>query len=226
MSPNPVSTLTTPSRHAGFGDDLGEQQRGERCLLGGLEDHGVAARERGRDLERGHHQREVPRDDLRAHPDRLAQREGVEPAARRPRHRHRDGAALDLGGPAGVVQEDLRRPRDVDGACDRHRLAVVEGLQLGELVGAGEDALPDRHSMRCRSAGVSDAPRTLVECPPRRLDGRSTSSTPLCGTVVMHRFGGGIDGLEPAAGERIDPLPVDVHLPRARHEVDDSRVQI
>ena len=89
--------------HAGVGDDLGEQQRGERCLLGGLEDHGIAARERGRHLECRHHQREVPRDDLRAHPDRLAKREGVEPAARRPRHRHRDGAALDLGGPTGVV---------------------------------------------------------------------------------------------------------------------------
>ena len=44
--------------------DLGEQQRGERRRLGRLEHHGVARRQRRRDLPRQHHQREVPRDDL------------------------------------------------------------------------------------------------------------------------------------------------------------------
>src|ERR1044072_6350287 len=58
--------------HAGgaarLGDAVGEPERGQRRLLGGLQDHGAAGGERGRDLLRRHPQREVPRPDLRAAP--------------------------------------------------------------------------------------------------------------------------------------------------------------
>ena len=71
----PVSTFTTPpgrskvaSTSAGLLADLGEQQRGQRCGLGGLEHAGVAGRECGRQLPGGHQQREVPRDHLTGYP--------------------------------------------------------------------------------------------------------------------------------------------------------------
>jgi hypothetical protein len=40
-----------------------------------------------------------------------------------------------------------------------------------------------------------------------------------------HLLGGGVDGVEPAAGQRVDPLTVDVHLAGPRHEVDGARVE-
>ena len=49
---------------ADFVGDLGEGERGERRVLGGLDDDGVAGGERGRDLPGEHQQREVPGDDL------------------------------------------------------------------------------------------------------------------------------------------------------------------
>ena len=139
----------------------------------------------GRELECGHHQREVPRDDLRAHADRLAQREGVEPAAGRPRHRHRDGAALDLGGPTGVVAEDLGGPGDVDGLGDHHRLAVVEGLQLRELARPGRGC-PRRYATAPAAAAPGSATRHGPLSNARRAAGPRVRrrSTPLCGTVV------------------------------------------
>ncbi len=65
-------------RQVGLGDDLGQHQRGQRRGLGRLEDDGVAAGQRGRDLPRRHQQREVPRDDLAGHADRP--RVGPKPA--------------------------------------------------------------------------------------------------------------------------------------------------
>ena len=51
-------------RQLGLLADLGQQQRGQRRRLRRLEDRGVAARERGRELPGRHQQREVPRHDL------------------------------------------------------------------------------------------------------------------------------------------------------------------
>ena len=59
-------------REARLGDEVGEAERGQRGLLGGLEDERAAGGERGRDLLHGHHQREVPRHDLDGDADRLA----------------------------------------------------------------------------------------------------------------------------------------------------------
>ena len=109
-------------RQVGLLADVGEQQRGERRGLRGLEHHGVAGGERGRDLPREHEQREVPRDDLRGD-------------AERPRVRAEPGV-LELVGPAGVVEEVRRDQRDVDVARLLDRLAVVERLEHGELARA------------------------------------------------------------------------------------------
>ena len=80
--------------------DVGEEQRGERRRLGGLEDDGVPAGERGRDLPRQHQKREVPRHDLRGDAERTRSASGE--------------SVLELVGPACVVEEVRRRERKVD----------------------------------------------------------------------------------------------------------------
>ena len=55
------------------GDQLHERHDRHRRLLGRLEHHAVSGRERGRQLPGGHQQREVPRDDLRHHAQRLVE---------------------------------------------------------------------------------------------------------------------------------------------------------
>ena len=57
---------------AGLGERLGEEERGERGDLGGLEDDRVAGGDGGQDLPRGHLQRVVPRGDRADDADRLA----------------------------------------------------------------------------------------------------------------------------------------------------------
>jgi hypothetical protein len=64
----PLCTRLAKSRHhveharwdAGLESELTRAQRRERRLLGHLEDHRVAARQRGAELPRSHQQREVP----------------------------------------------------------------------------------------------------------------------------------------------------------------------
>ena len=116
VAPSPVTMLTTPGGRPIALPDLGEGKRGQRGELGRLEHHGVAHRQRRRDLPGQHQQREVPGDDL---PDDA------------------DGAHVgQLGGhqlrPAGVVVEVARDQRDVDVARLADRLAVVDRLQHGE----------------------------------------------------------------------------------------------
>ena len=85
VSPKPVTTLTTPGGNPTSVDQLGEAQRRERRLLGGLEDDGVAGGERRAELVAAHQQREVPGDDRADDADRLAAHVRVEAAeGRRP----------------------------------------------------------------------------------------------------------------------------------------------
>ena len=62
--------------NAGFLNQFAQAQRGERRLLGGLQHHGAAGRQRRAELPGGHQQREIPGNDLADHADRLAQRVG------------------------------------------------------------------------------------------------------------------------------------------------------
>jgi ParB family chromosome partitioning protein len=110
-----------PRRELGLLADLGEQQRGERRRLGRLEDRGVAAGQRGRELPRRHQEREVPRHDLRddAQRSRIAPRQPVGQLVR----------------PARVVEEVRGGERDVDVARLADRLAAVHRLHDGQLAG-------------------------------------------------------------------------------------------
>src|SRR4051794_25391858 len=102
--------------------DVAEEERRQRGRLGGLEDDGVPAGERRRDLPREHEQREIPRDDLAGDADR----------ARAPVRK----GVVELVGPAGVVEEVRRGEREVDVARLLDRLAAVERLEDGELARA------------------------------------------------------------------------------------------
>ena len=154
-------------RQPGVGGDLGEHQRCERGGLGGLEHDRVAARQRWGDLPRGHQQREVPRDHGADHPERAR----VRPEA----------CVLQLVGPAGVVEQVRRRRGHVDVAGLPDRLAVVEGLQHGQLTGPlGHHPrdpvevlgpLRARHRaphLFVRAAGRGDGPVDVLACSPCR----------------------------------------------------------
>ena len=111
-----------PVRELGLLHDLGEQQRGQRGGLGGLQHDGVARGERRGDLPGEHEQREVPRDDLRGDAERARVR--AEPGV------------VELVGPARVVEEPGGDERHVDVAALLDRLAVVEALGDRQLAGA------------------------------------------------------------------------------------------
>ncbi len=118
---------------------LADAQRAERRLLGGLEHDRAAGGERRAELPRRHQQGKVPGDDLRAHADGLAA--GVAVHVRRA---HRQHAALDLGRPASEVAQVPDRPGHVDVLGEPDRLAVVERLDLGDLLGALFDRVRQR----------------------------------------------------------------------------------
>jgi hypothetical protein len=106
-------------RQPGLAADVGEQQRGERGVFGGLQDHGVPGGERGGDLPRQHQEGEVPRDDLAADAEGGMGGEFLGQKLRQAR----------------VVVEMPLGEGDVDVARFADRLAVVEGFEDGEEAG-------------------------------------------------------------------------------------------
>jgi hypothetical protein len=139
---------------------VGEEERGERRRLRGLEDDRVPGGERRSDLPREHEQREVPRNDLPGHPD------GPRPAVRE--------CVLELVRPARVIEEVRRGERQVDVARLLDRLPAVQRLEHGELAGAlREDARDPEQVLRAlrrieprpvreRLARGGDGPRDVL----------------------------------------------------------------
>ena len=196
-----------------FEQQLAEAERGEGRLLGGLQHRRVAACERRAELPRGHQQREIPRDDLPADTDRLAQCEVEVRLVRRVR------LAVDLAHPAGVVAERRRRRGDVDVAALHEGLAVVQGLELRELVGVRLDEIGDLQEEALALGRRDMGPAALVEGAARRAHG----SLDVFGTSLRHARQhlacGGVRRLEGLPRRRLHPLPVDQHLPHRRgHE--------
>ena len=167
-------------------EDVGEEQRGERRLLGGLEHHPVVGRDRRRDLVRDLVQRMVERRDRgdRAQ-QRLAQRVDLALAAVRG-----DVAGEDLA----VVGERrvAGKGEHVAGAADlveRVLLAdpALGGDEVGDLVGAAADDLGrrDRGSDSGRAASAPGESRvrsrTRGEPRPRVAFGTVPTSAPVYG---------------------------------------------
>jgi len=96
--------------------DVGEQQRGQRCVFGRFQHHGVARGQRRGDLPGQHQKREIPRDDLATNPKRLCIRQHI-------RHQLRH---------ACVIIEMPLRQRNVDVARFADRFAIVQRFQHRE----------------------------------------------------------------------------------------------
>ncbi|EAU65438.1 hypothetical protein STIAU_2870 [Stigmatella aurantiaca DW4/3-1] len=104
---------------------LAQGARGERHLLGGLEDEGVAHDERGGNHPQRHHGREVERGDARHHTQGLAPELARHPAA----HFHGPARVQVLEREGEVTHlEPLEEPRAGLG----HRLARLAGGKVGQ----------------------------------------------------------------------------------------------
>jgi len=125
------------ARRQQVGDEFDEDQQRDRGRFGRLEHHRVAGAQRRCELPCRHQDREVPRDDLADDAQRLVEVVG-------------DGGLVDLGDRAflgaqgaGEVAEMVGRERDVSVQRLADRLAVVDGLGVGEHLEVGFDAVGD-----------------------------------------------------------------------------------
>ena len=131
-----VDDVEDARRQLGLARGPGEQRRGERRPLGGLEDDRVARGQRRRDAPGRQHERRVPGHDHPGNADGLVDRVVQELVA------HLEGPAVQLGDDARVVLEVLRGAgREPAHLLDRH--ADVEDLALDELLGVRADELGD-----------------------------------------------------------------------------------
>ena len=108
--------------NAGFSDQFAQAQGRQRSLLGGLQDDRVAAGQRGSELPCGHQEREIPRNNLAADADRLAQRVVEE------RGIGWVGLAVNLGAPSRRSSGRSRRPPERRRPCEK-----VSGLPLSRV---------------------------------------------------------------------------------------------
>ena len=160
---------------AGFQRQLGEAEHGQRRQLGGLEDDGVAARERRADLPARDVEREVPRHDEADDAERLAERRGDAAG-------DGDRVAVVLVDGARVEVEDLRHHADL-AACARDGLADVLRLDPGKLLVVLLDERRESPQQPGAIGGRDGAPgreRFLRAC-----DASSVSSTPACGSSAI-----------------------------------------
>src|SRR5476651_932542 len=127
-------------QHTGWqqvGDQLGEDHDRQRRLLGGFEHHAVAGSQGRGEFPRGHQQREVPRDDLPDHAQRLVEVIG-------------GGQFVDFGGATflrtnapGEVAEMVSSQRHVGVEGFAHGFAVVPGFGDSEDFEVLFDAVSD-----------------------------------------------------------------------------------
>ena len=121
-----VDHVEHAGRHAGLGQQLGDEERRRRVALGRFQDEGVAAGERHRKHPHRHHAGEVERRDAGDDAERLAQR-----------------VAVDVG--ADVLGDlALQQVRDADRELDDFEPArhLAEGVVMGLAV-LGRDQLGD-----------------------------------------------------------------------------------
>ena len=151
-----VDDVDHAGREARFPGQLGDPKGRQRRLLGGLHHDRVAAGQGRAPLPGEHQQREVPGDDLADDADRLAQRVRKEVAA------NRDGPAFDLVGPARIVAQGVGDAAHVALRVG-DRLAAVERLERGQLVGVLLDQVGQLEEQPAAIGGVHRAPRARFQ---------------------------------------------------------------
>ena len=179
--------------------------------------------ERRRELPSGHHERKVPRDDLRDDADGLAARERVDAAAFRPADRDLDRRAFDFRGPAGHVAEVVHRAGHVDHARHELRLAVVEALELRELVCVFLDQIRETPEQRFARGGQHRGPRAGLERGARGGYGPVDIRGVRVGDGRDLGAGRGVDHRDAHARLRVDPLAADQKTTRPTQKGADAR---
>ena len=175
-------------------------------MLGGLQNHRVAAREGGRRFPGRHEEGGVPRRDAAHHADRLAQRVAEEVAGTE----RRAGEPVQLGRHAGPVAEDLgREPAHAARHEDRH--AHVERLEAAELGGVRLEQIGDLVEDARTLARGRGGPGALVGGA-RGRHGRVDVRFVALGDDRDHGAVVRADALEPLARPAVDELAVDEEL--------------
>ncbi len=189
-------------RESGLARQLGEAERGERGLLGGLQHHGVSAGEGRGQLPHGEQQWEVPGNDGADHAQRLAPRVVEQRTGRR------DRLALNLVGPAGVVTQHGDGLVQIDLPRLEVRLAVLQRLDPRQLVGVPLDPIGQPVEQGAALAGGHPLPGVRLEGTPRRLHGpvdvRRLGLRDFCQRFAL----GGVLHREGRAVRRVDELAV------------------
>ena len=207
-------------RESGLERQLGQAQRGERRVLGGLQHDAAAGGKRRADLPDRHQQREIPRDD-RARPRRPARAA----CRRRTRscgsRRHRDARPSCLrswspsprssaGSPPPTGR---RRAARSPAAC---RCRAFRSRRTRRALASSRSA--SLSSQRSRSTGRA-APHSRDSNAARAArTARSTSAAVGGGNRGDHFAGRGVANVEPRAGDGVAPLAADQHLARGGEE--------
>ena len=122
-----------PVRNARLGRQLRHPQQGQRGGFRGFDDDRTARRQGRHDLPHADHQREIPRDDARHHPDRLFFGPRLVTRPLRERDRNVQRPAADLGGQPRGVAHPVQGAADLKGAGDGNGFPLLEGFQLRQL---------------------------------------------------------------------------------------------
>ena len=141
LARRPADDVEPARRKTGLHLELGEEQRGQRRLRGGLQDDGAAGSESGRDLVGDEVEREVEGRDRTDDTDRHAQREcELADSGRGCVHRH--DVACELSRLDGRHRERRLRASSLD-ARRFHRLPGLVGDRPRDLFGALLDEVRD-----------------------------------------------------------------------------------
>ena len=195
-------------------DQFTKTQCAQRGFLGGFEHHGTARRQRRGQFHHRHDQREIPRDDLRHHPDRFAHGERLVFAG----IADRGADAVQLGRPAGEIAQQFRGHRQIDRARVVQRFAVVKGFQFGQFVGVFEQQVgqpPDQPRPRCPAHARPGAAFERRAC---RRDGPVNIASARGGDAGDLFTGGGIKHRDRAMIDGRDPCATNQQLVIARQK--------
>ena len=198
--------------HARLGHEVGDQQRGERRLLRGLEHDRAAGGQRRADLPDRGGDRGVPRDDRADDADRLLARvrevlvrQGVV-----------DRPAVERGGEPGVEAQHAGDPALV-GAAARQRLAHVQGVgaaRSSSQCRSNRSAIRSSSSWRC--AGAGPPPRARRKRRARRDRGVDVGRVRTRGRRRAAPAGGRVPGLHGRSGHGVAPTRPPMNIDRHR----------
>ena len=205
--PVAVHEVEHAGRHAGFVQDLREQDRAERRDLARLEHHRATGRERRRDLAHDLVDRPVPRRDQRAYADRLVrhqQRIGLRAEAERLQRADR---LFEVRGADGRLHRARECDRRAHLLADRPRDLLVAALVNVE------------HAPQQRDALVHRPARIRVESLLRRADRAIDIGRIADPELRIRPRRARIDHVDRSCVSRIEPLAVDMGLSCRSHRM-------